>query len=181
MKTLISLIGISALIVMIGLSQLSLAQDEGLKRKERIGVYDSRSIAVAFAGSPVHQKQLKQLMVEHKKAKDAGEVETVAKLEAEGKARQEKLHKQAFSTAPVDDLLLYIENALPEIQKITGVTAIVSKWDQAGIGKHAGAETVDVTMKLVDTFQPNERQRKSAIEIQKHTPIPLQKAERIKD
>jgi len=172
---------VSALIVAIGLTQASLAQDKAAKAQAQIGVYDSRSIAVAFSGSPVHEKQLQQLMAEHKKAKEAGEVDKVAKLEAEGKARQEKAHMQAFSTAPVDDLLLYITNALPEIQKDAGVTMIISKWDKAGLQQHAGAETVDVTMKLVDAFQPTERQRKSAIEIQKHKPIPLEQAKNIKD
>ena len=172
---------ISALIVAIGLTQPSLAQDAAAKTRVRIGVYDSRSIAVAFSGSPVHEKQLQQLMAEHKKAKEAGEVDKVARLEAEGKARQARAHQQAFSTAPVDDLLLYITNALPEIRKSAGVTMILSKWDQAGLQQHAGAETVDVTMQLVDAFQPTQRQRKSAVEIQKHKPIPLEQAGRIKD
>lgn len=39
---------------------------------------------------------------------------------------------------------------------------------------------MDVTLKLVDAFLPNERQRKSAIEIQKHKPISLEQAEKIK-
>jgi RNA polymerase sigma factor (sigma-70 family) len=148
--------------------------------KIKIGVYDSRAIVVAFAGSPAHEKQLHQLMAEHKKAQEAGDLETVAKLEAEGKARQEQMHKQGFSTAPVDDLLVHITNALPQIRKAAGVTDIVSKWDKAGLKRHAGAETVDVTMRLVEAFQPNERQRKSAIEIQKHKPISIEQAETIK-
>jgi hypothetical protein len=105
----------------------------------------------------------------------------VARLEAEGKAQQEMAHKQAFSTAPVDDILAHITNSLPEIRKTAGVTAIVSKWDQTQLKRHPGAVTVDVTMKLVDAFQPKERQRKSAIEIQKHKPIPLEQAAHIND
>lgn len=175
------LAGISAAIVTIGLIQPSLAQDKALKTQERIGVYDSRSIAVAFAGSPVFGKQLQQLRAEGEKAKEAGEPDKLAKLKADGNARQEKMHKQGFSTAPVDDLLLYVTNALPEIRKGVGVTIIISKWDEVGLKKHAGAEKVDVTMKLVDAFQPNERSRKSAMEIQKHKPIPIEQTERIKD
>ncbi len=176
-----SLAIISALIVAIGLAQASLAQNAAAKTQVRIGVYDSRAIAVAFSGSPVHEKQLQQLMIEHKKAKEAGEVDKVAKLEAEGKARQARAHQQAFSTAPVDDLLLYVADALPEIRKGADVTMILSKWDKAGLRQHAGAQTVDVTMELVDAFQPTPRQRRSAIEIQKHKPIPLGQAEKIKD
>lgn len=61
------------------------------------------------------------------------------------------------------------------------MTALVSKWDKDGLARYRDAELVDVTMALVDALNPNDRQRKSAIEIQKHEPIPLEKAEGIKD
>lgn len=181
MKTSFVLISLSVLIGAIGFQQSSLAQGKDSKAKERIGIYDSRAVAVAFAGSLVHEKQLRQLMAEHKKAKEAGELETVARLEAEAKARQMKAHKQAFGTAPVDDILAHITNVLPEIQRTADVTAILSKWDKTGLKTHPGAEKVDVTMMLVDAFEPNERQRESAIEIQKHKPISLKQAERSED
>jgi hypothetical protein len=154
--------------------------DEAAPR-ERIGVYDSRAVAVAYAGSPAHEKQLKQLQADHRAAKTAGDMSAVARLEAEGKARQQKAHKQAFSTAPVDDILKEIQPAVQEIQKKAGVTALISKWDAAELKRHAGAERVDVTAQLVDALQPNERQRKSALDIQKHEPISLEQAENIKD
>ena len=173
-----TLVSIATSIVMLGLAQPTFAQDGAPKIRERIGVYDSRSIAIAFVRSPAHERELQQLITEHRKAKEAGELDKVAELEAEGKAQQKKAHQQAFSTEPVDDLLLHITNALPEIQKAAGVTVLISKWDEAGLRKHAGAEKVDVTLQLVDAFQPNARQRKSAIEIQARKPIP---SERIKD
>jgi hypothetical protein len=174
-RFLAALVGISASIVAIGLTHTSFAQDKAPKT-ERIGVYDSRAIAMAFYGSPSHMQQLRQLKAEHQKAKEAGDLGKVAQLEAEGKAQQEKAHQQGFSTAPVDELLLHITNALPEIQKAAGVTVLISKWDEAGLKKHAGAERVDVTMKLVDAFQPNERQRKFAIEVQNRKPLSLEQA-----
>ena len=52
---------VSALIVAIGLSQASLAQNKAAKTQAPIGVYDSRSIAVAFAGKhkpiPIEQAE----------------------------------------------------------------------------------------------------------------------------
>ena len=181
MKTLIHSIGISALILIGGLTQSSLAQGQDSKDKERIGIYDSRAIAVAFAGSPIQEKELRKLMEERKKAREAGDLETVAKLEAEGKARQVKLEKQGFGTAPVDDILARITDALAEIQKTDGLSAIISKWDETELKKHPGAGTVDVTMKLVDALQPNERARKNAVEIQTHKPISPEEADKIKD
>ena len=180
-KFIVTLAGISARIVTIGLIQSGCAQDKAPNTQERIGVYDSRAIAVAFAGSPMHEKQIRQLRSEHEKAKEAGALDKVARLEAQGKAWQEKAHKQAFSTEPVDDLLVHITNALPEIQKAAGITTIISKWDKAGLKEHSKAERVDVTLELVDAFQPSERQREYAIEIQKHEPISIEKIEKFRD
>jgi hypothetical protein len=91
------------------------------------------------------------------------------------------MHMQAFSTAPVDDILEHIKDSLPEIKQKAGVTTLVSKWDQEALARYPSAELVDVTMMLVDALHPNEQQRKHAIEIQKQAPIPLDEAEKIKD
>ena len=180
MKAHINSIGISALILIVGLAQPGLAQERNSTAKERIGIYDSRAIAVAFAGSAQHEKELSQLKADHKKAKEAGDLAAVARFEAAGKARQAKAERQGFSTAPVDDILVHLTNALPEIQRTARVTTILSKWDETELKKHPQAEMVDVTMKLVDALQPNARQRKYAIEIQKQKPISLEEAAKIK-
>ena len=121
------------------------------------------------------------LKAEHAKAKAEGDQKRIAELEAEGAARQKLMHTQGFSTAPVDNILEQIKDSLPAIKKKTGVTVLVSKWDKDTLAKHPSAEMVDVTMALVDAFNPSERQRTSAIEIQKHDPIPLEQVEKIKD
>jgi hypothetical protein len=157
------------------------AASEALEGKERIGLYDSRAIAVAYAGSPANEKRLQALMAEYKQTKEAGDREKMAKLEAEGKAQQKKMHLQGFGTAAVDDLLGAIAVALPQIQKEAGVSALVSKWDEAELKKHAGAERVEVTMKLVDAFKPSERARKSAIQIQNIKPISAEEAAKIEN
>jgi hypothetical protein len=161
--------------------QPSIAQETGSTAKERIGIYDSRAVAIAFAGSPAFQKELDELKAQHKKAQDAGDLETASKVQRQGKAMQVKLHKQGLSTVPVDDILAHIAKFLPEIQESAGVSAIVSKWDGAGLKKHPGAERVDVTIRLVDALQPTDRQRRFAVEIQQHKPISPEEAERIND
>lgn len=153
-----------------------LALDSGVQAAgERIGTYDSRAIAVAYAGSPVQQKLMAPLRAAHQAAKQAGDRAEVEKLEARGRALQQSAHRQAFSTAPVDDLLEQIAEALPAIRRDAGVTALVSIWDAAGLARHAGAERVDVTDALVDAFQPTARQRKTVEEIRKQKPLPLDK------
>ena len=153
--------------------------------RPRVGVYDSRAIAIAFVGSEVYNatdgKALADLKAEYDKAKAEGDEDRMAELEAKGKAQQALLHKQGFSTAPVDGMLAHIKDQMPGIAKDAGVEAIVSKWDKGALAKHEGAELADVTIPLVDAFKPNDRQRNSAIEIQKHPPISLKEAEKIDD
>jgi hypothetical protein len=153
----------------------------GEKTNGRIGIYDSRAIAVAFAGSDAFNRWMSGLKAEYEKAKAAGDQKRIAELETEGAARQKLMHKQGFSTAPVENILEQIKEKLPAIKEKTGIDALVSKWDKDTLAKHPSAELVDITMELADTFNPNDRRRKNVIEIQKHDPIPLDQMEDIKD
>jgi len=148
---------------------------------ERVGVYDSRAIPIAFAGSPTYKQWRSGLDAEYQKAKAEGNQKRVEEMEAEGAARQKLMHKQGFSTAPVDNILEHIKDRLPAVKQKAGVSVLVSKWDKKTLAKYPSAELVDVTPELIDAFDPNERQRKSAIAIQKHKPISLKQAENIKD
>jgi hypothetical protein len=170
-----ALAGIFGTIILIGLTRPGVAQEKASQNSERIGVYDSRAVAVAYAGSAFLENKMKDLKGQLKKARGAGDTKEVTRLEAEGQAWQTALHKQGFGTAPVDDLLAHIAAELPKIQADAGVTKFVSKWDKTELGKHPKAGHVDVTMRLVDAFHPNERQRKHAIEIQNKSP------EKVKD
>jgi hypothetical protein len=145
---------------------------------EAIGVYDSRAVAVAYAGSDLHESKLTELKAEYDAAKAAGNAVRVLELEADAKAEQSEMHRQGFGIAPVDDILAQIKEELQRIQADAGVVALVSKWDDATLAKHPGAGRVDVTMALVDAFHPNDRQRESALEIQKHKPIPRDELEK---
>ena len=137
---------------------------------ERVGVYDSRSVAIAYAGSPFMARVMTDLKDRHRRAKESGDGAAAARLEAEGKALQRKLHSQGFGTAPVDDLLAYIADRLPALMAEVGVGAIVSVWDEAGLARHTGAGRVDVTDALVEAFAPDERARRSAREIRNKPP-----------
>jgi len=186
MKTSLSIACLACLSVLVSCSQRgAISQTEANAARPRVGVYDSRSIAIAFCGSEIYNttngKVLAQLKVDYKKAKAAGDTKRMAELEAKGKAQQTLLHKQGFSTAPVDEILAHIDDQVEKIAEDADVEVILSKWDKDALAKYKNAERVDVTMPLVDAFKPNERQRKSAIEIQKGDPISLKQAEKIDD
>jgi hypothetical protein len=123
---------ITLLITALTMVHAVFAEDADAKVVKRIGVYDSRAIAVAFIGSVVYNttagKELAAKMAESKKAESEGNKENLAKLKAWGQAQQALRHKQGFSTAPVDDILGHITGQLPEIKMKADVKLLVSKW-----------------------------------------------------
>lgn len=146
--------------------------------KEAIGVYDSRAIAVAYAGSELHEAQLGKLKADYDAAKAAGDQASVAALENQAQDAQRLMHLQGFGTAPVDGIMEQVQGELDRIKAEAGVVALVSKWDEAGLAAHPNAARVDVTEALVDAFHPSERQRKMAIDIQRHKPVPMEELEK---
>lgn len=143
--------------------------------KERIGIYDSRAVAVAYCGTEHHNREIGRLRQAHKQAIKAGDKKKAKRIEAEGKSRQKRLHRQGFSTAPVDNMLEAIKNRLPEIASQANVSAIVSKWDKKALGRYKSAELVDVTDRIVAQFNPSEKALKAIEEMKSVPPIPLWK------
>ena len=160
---------ITALIVLTLGSGAILAEEP-----ERVGVYDSRAIAIAWAGTEPFITELKDLRTRHQEATSAGDTELAEKLSAEGMARQEQMHFQGFSTAPVDDILARFSEPIAAAMEEAGVTVIVSEWDKDGLARYPDAKTVDVTMVLVLAMNPNERQLGFVKQIGDKPPIPME-------
>lgn len=144
---------------------------------EKVGVYDSRAVTIAFAGTDRFRSSLKELRKQHALAKEAGDKEQVAILEAEGQARQKELHRQGFSTAPVDNILVHYPEGLAQLKAEHDLDLLISKWDLATLDRYPEVEQVDVTMMIVDLLQPNETQRDFARQILDKDPVPLKKFE----
>jgi len=158
------------------------ADEPGEKIKKanlRVGTFDSRAVAVAFAPTKEFNQSIKQLMDEHKKAKAEGDEKKVKELEAMGKAMQQKAHMQAFSTASVSEILEHIKDQIPAIAKEAGVDVIVSKWDV--VYQAPSAEFVDVTDLMIKPFHPSEKTLKIVESMKKIPPISLEEAKNIKD
>jgi len=142
-------------------------QDEAVRI--RIGIYDNRAIAVAYAASsfnPVREK-----MTEYNAAKEAGEQKKVDALQKWGEQHQRKLHFQGFGCVPVSDLLEPVKPQLLEIAKAERLSAIVMVCDFTA----PDVEVVDVTGQLVELFNPTGKTRQMAREICKHEPVSLTK------
>ena len=133
---------------------------------EKVGVYESRAVALAWGRSQQHDQMSKQLMSDFKAAEAAGNKQQMKRWKKEGSARQERLEKQVFGDQRIPDIIARIESELPTVRQQTGVTTIVDRRDAP-----KGAATVDVTTNLVALFQPTDKTLKMIDEIQKHKPL----------
>jgi hypothetical protein len=145
---------------------------------ERIGVYDSRAVAIAWAGTDLFKSELGDLRKRHAEAEEAGDTELASKLESKGREMQDQLHRQGFSTAPVDGILARFQEPIAAAMERAGVDRIVSKWDEEALAGYGSVERVDITMELVEAMEPDERQLQAARQIGDQPPIPLQKLDK---
>jgi hypothetical protein len=154
------------------------------QEKPRIGIYDSRVVAMAYCFSPACKAAEGESVAAYKAelAKASGDKKQAADVEAKYSdliKTQIRRHKQVFSTAPIDDALVHIKDQLAEIAKAARVGSIISKWDKEALEKHEGAELVDVTEAMAKALRPPEESLKAALELRKKDPIPLEQAEKM--
>ena len=143
----------------------------------RIGVYDSRAVAVAYCDTPYHRDLtggLDDALEDATRRGDKNEIERCAAAVWEARKR---LGRQGFCGAPIDDLLRHIADRLPAIRQAAGVECLISKWNAEALAKYPNARTVDVTDLLVDAFEPNDRQRAHAASIRTVAPVPIEQFE----
>ena len=150
-----------------------LASNDGFSQ-ERIGIYDSRAIAIAFTGGEVFQETMKEMRQEYEQATAAGDEATLTRIDTLMQERQKLLHAQGFSTAPVDELLDHYSAAIPALLEEAGVSALISKWDGEALSEHSEVRRVDMTESLVDLITADPKQRKAAMEILDQDPVPLE-------
>ena len=139
----------------------------------RVGTYDSRAIAVAYARSDMGREVYRKLVAERDQAKAAGDEKRVREIEAQGKAGQERLHQQGFSTGSVAELMEKIRQEIPGVAKDAGVVLIVSKWEV--VYRDPSVEYVDVTIPLVKKFSSEAKVLQIVEELMKHEPVPMEK------
>jgi hypothetical protein len=151
------------------------SNDEIPGAKAPIGTFDSRAVAVAYTRSETFMQYIKELKIEHQKAKAEGNEERAKELETLGSSLQDKAHKQGFSTWPVDDILEKIRDEIPGIAHEAGVDIIVSKWDI--VYQQPDIEFVDVTDLLVALFNPDENTQTIIEQMKEIEPLTLEELE----
>jgi hypothetical protein len=121
----------------------------------RIGVYDSRAIAIAYGNSSEGREFVMSLMAEMSKAKAENNDSLMEHIEKKAKMYQVLSHLRAFSVGSVADILEKHKAEVDQVAKETGVQAIVSKFELIHTG--SGVETVDITLPLALIFKPSEQ------------------------
>jgi hypothetical protein len=147
------------------------AAEKTAKSAMKIGVYDSRVVAVAYARSPEFVESMARLRADYEQAKAKGDSAQVKKLGQEGPWMQVRLHQRGFSTAGVGDLLAKVADALPGVAREAGVVLIVSKWEMPY--QDASVEVVDVTLPIAKLFKADEQTLKILGELKDQKPIPF--------
>lgn len=139
----------------------------------RIGVYDSRAVALAYFNSPLQKSPTPQaaLKSEYAQAKAENDAEKVKELEAAGIALQQLMHEQAFSTGSISNIVALIKDKLPEIARKNGVPLLISKWDVAY--RDPAVEYVDLTLPVVELFSPGEKVLGWLKELKNQDPVPI--------
>lgn len=134
--------------------------------KVRLGVYDSRGVAIAWAGS--EYANFNEMRQAYEKAKAAGDTAEQKRLENEGQMQQRLLHFQGFGRYPVDQYLTAIDEKLPQLLKDRDLVAIV--WTPNA--KADNVELVDVTVDLMKLLGMDEAKAKAmAGEASKRKPL----------
>jgi hypothetical protein len=138
----------------------------------RVGVYDSRAVAVAYGNSTEFKEAMKPIEADHKKAREAKDEKRVKEIESQMQLRQRRAHDQAFSTGSVAPVMAKVKVDLPKVAKQAGVQVIVSKWELNY--QSPEVEVVDVTDQIVALFHVSERGLKWSKEIQSKPPLPIE-------
>lgn len=138
----------------------------------RLGVYDSRAIAVAYSNSTEFRDAMKGVQAEYQKAKADKDAKKMAELEARMKLQQRRMHEQGFSTGSVAGIMSKVKDKLPDVAKKAKVQALVSKWELNY--QSAEVEVVDVTDALIALFQVTDKGKEWAKGVLSQPPVPIE-------
>lgn len=137
----------------------------------RVGIYDSRIVALAYYRSDQFMDYIAQLRQELKEAKEAGDDEKVALIDKTGPGSQELAHKQGFSTMPIPSILEKIKDSIPIIAKRFELDVIMNQWEI--IYQKDKVEFIDISMEMISFFNPSEETMEMLDQMYEVEPVPL--------
>jgi hypothetical protein len=147
--------------------------------KVRIGVFDSRGIAIAYSQSAAFQQQMREFQAQGQKAKASNDAKLLSELEAKAQTQQALLHLQGFSIGSVSEILANYQADVAAVAKQANVSAIVSQFELAY--QDPSVETVDVTEALVKKINGSPRMPAMLASLKTNKPLSMLEALGIKD
>lgn len=138
---------------------------------QRIGVFDSRAVAIAYYNSKYSQNQqiYASLDSQMKEAKEKGDKEAISKIEREGSLRQVMMHEQGFGKGSINNITETIKDKITQLANDENLSAVVSKWELVFSSK--SVELIDVTEKIVNFFEPTEQIKTMVKEMMQTEPV----------
>lgn len=130
----------------------------------RIGIFDSRGVALAYGRSSRPDCMLAQvakLTEANAKADTAGDEAKIKQLAAQAVVIQEKIHDQVFDGGVIDEILAMLEDDMPSIAKAAKVDLIIGMV----LHKNPGVELIDITYHMCTPFEPDDKTRKMISEL----------------
>lgn len=137
----------------------------------RIGIYDSRAVAIAFGNSKEGMAFVADLHAKMMRAMEAKDDTLIQQVKKTAEAYQVLNHLRGFSIGSVADILDKHRADVDAIAKEAGVFIIVSKYEL--IHADPDVDVVDVTMHLVNIWEPSDRVLGWISELPQHEPLPL--------
>lgn len=137
--------------------------------KQRVGVFDSRSVAIAYANSKFFKSPYPEIKKRMDAAKEKNDTKEIAKIEYEAKLHQAILHDQGFGKGSVNTITELYKDKIAEIAKTENLSAVVSKWEV--VYSSSDIELVDITDKIVLFFEPSDKMKETIKEVPQHEPV----------
>lgn len=139
------------------------------KAKMRVGVYDSRAVAIWYFRSDDYMKGITAMREEMKNAKAKGDTMLVKKLNEKGPLMQRIAHDKGFGRGSVAEILEKKADVIKAIAKKDKLSAVVSKWELNYAG--SDIEQVDITVELLKALNAKDDIFKMIGEMSKVQPV----------
>lgn len=119
--------------------------------KQKIGVYDSRIVAIWYFNTQEFKESNSKKMQEYQEAKKNNDTNKMNELKDYFPLLQRVLHDKGFGRGSVATIMEKRKADIDAFAEAEKLTALVSMWELNYLAK--GAEKVDVTLKLLKALK----------------------------
>ena len=141
--------------------------------KMRIGIFDSRCIALAYGRSAEFTLLRDSIEPLYSKAKADSNKEKIDEIDQYKPTMQVLLHQQVFSNGSIINIVEKIKEKISAIAKENKLNMILSKWEITFTD--GSVELVDITDQLTSLYNPDAATKKIIENIKAMEPVPIEK------